>query len=111
MESFVATKKQDDQQQDDQPGSNEQSGSTGRHTGKEVLEKDKDTGQGRYGQSGFAGNVNRETIGQQKFKQSPPGGDEKLEPDSNHGSGTDVDESEKGKVGPEKAKLTPRRFV
>ena len=82
-----------------QPDSNEQSGSTGRHTDKKDLGKDKDAGQDRYGQSGLGGKENRETIGQQRYRQTPSGqtrsGTEQPTPDSNRGSGRAVDESEK----------------
>ena len=77
-----------------QPDSNEQSGSTGRRTDKKDLGKDKDTGQDRYGQSGLGGKTNRETAGQQSYRQTPSG-NEQRKPDSNRGSGRAVDESEK----------------
>ena len=77
-----------------QPDSNEQSGSTGRHTDKKDLGKDKDTGQDRYGQSGLGGKENRETIGQQRYRQAKSGSEQPT-PDSNRGSGRAVDESEK----------------
>lgn len=38
-----------------QPSNDEQSGSTGRRTDADLLDQSKDTGQDRYGQSGFGG--------------------------------------------------------
>ena len=84
--------------QDDQPSSNDQSGSTGRRTDKKNLGRDKDTGQGHYGQSGLGGKVNRETIGQKHYKES--GAQPGPKTDSNKGSGNAPDESEQGKTKP-----------
>jgi len=89
----MATRKQDDQ-----PSSNDQSGSTGRRTDKKNLGRDRDTGQGRYGQSGLGGKVNRETMGQKRYKDS--GGQPGSKSDSNDGSGNADDESEQGKTKP-----------
>jgi hypothetical protein len=87
---FMATRTQDDQ-----PSSNDQSGSTGRRTEKKDLGREKDTGQDRYGQTGLGGKVHRETIGQKDYKNS--GTRTPDDTDSNRGSGTDEDESERGK--------------
>jgi hypothetical protein len=94
LENPVANRKHESVQ----PNSNDQSGSTGRPTDKKDLGKDKDTGQDRYGQSGLGGKVNRETIGQQKYRET--GGQQKPTPDSNRGSGRAEDESEQGKTKP-----------
>ena len=77
-----------------QPTSAEQSGSTGRHTGKGDLGQDKNTGQDLYGQSGLGGKTNTETIGQRAYKQGPSGSEQKRSESSNRGSGRAVDESE-----------------
>ena len=84
--------------QDPQPSSDEQSGSTGRRTDPKDLGKDKDTGQGRYGQTGHGGEVNRETAGQKRYQNS--GDQPGSKSDSNEGSGTSEDESERGKTKP-----------
>lgn len=85
----MATRKQD------QPPSNEQSGSTGRYTGADKLDQSKNTGQDRYGQSGLGGKVDSETIGQRKYKKGKSGGEQSPPEPSNRGSGTADDESEK----------------
>lgn len=74
-----------------QPGSDEQSGSTGRPTDTHENGRATDTGQGRYGQTG-AGNHGRETLGQERYRRSGPDGGAQPEPASNPGSGRpDVD--------------------
>jgi hypothetical protein len=74
-----------------QPGTHEQSGSTGRPTDTDENGRAADTGQGRYGQTG-AGNRNRETLGQERYRKSGPDGGAQPEPESNPGSGRpDVD--------------------
>lgn len=106
----MATRTQDDrrrshprQGQPVQPASNEQSGSTGRHTGAENLDPGKNTGQDRYGQTGLGGKVDAETIGQQDYKNSTSGSEQRRPEPSNRGSGLAHDESEKGeRVGGEK---------
>jgi hypothetical protein len=70
-----------------QPGSNEQSGSTGRNTEVDKLNQGKDTGQDRYGQSGLGGAVTRETIGQANYRTSESSGARASKSGSNEGSG------------------------
>lgn len=78
-----------------QPGSNEQSGSTGRPTA-DPANPGKDTGQGRYGQSGLPGDKGPETDGQNRYRKSQSNGDPRSKQDSNEGSGTaDADETGK----------------
>jgi hypothetical protein len=75
-----------------QPNSDEQSGSTGRRTNTGELGPTADTGQGRYGQSGFGGKEGRETMGQSRYRQSGPDGGKEADSESNQGSGRpDVD--------------------
>ena len=79
-----------------QPGSDEQSGSTGRPTDTHENGRATDTGQGRYGQSGD-GNRGRETMGQERYRKSGPDGGAQRETDSNPGSGRpDVDPHDDG---------------
>jgi len=79
-------------QEPPQPDSNEQSGSGGRRTETRDNERSKDTGQDRYGQSGFGGKKGHETIGQARYRRSGPEGGEQADPESNQGSGRpDVD--------------------
>ena len=74
-----------------QPNSDEQSGSAGRRTDTHEDGRTKDTGQDRYGQSGFGGKEGRETMGQSQYRRSNPGGQEAPR-ESNSGSGRpDVD--------------------
>jgi len=74
-----------------QPDSNEQSGSTGRRTDAQEKGREADTGQGRYGQTGFGGKHDHETIGQARYRRSGPDG-RQVDTDSNEGSGRpDVD--------------------
>jgi len=76
------------------PGSNEQSGSTGRPKF-DPTNPGKDTGQGRYGQSGVGGKP-AETDGQAKYRKSQHQGDARSKQDSNEGSGrADADETTK----------------
>lgn len=56
-------------QQPAQPSTDEQSGSTGRRAVDQDTPAGQDTGQDRYGQSGFAGTP-RETIGQASYRRS-----------------------------------------
>ena len=73
-----------------QPGSDEQSGSTGRPTDTHENGRATDTGQGRYGQTG-AGR-GRETLGQERYRKSGTDGGAQPVPESNPGSGRpDVD--------------------
>ncbi len=69
-----------------QPSSDDQSGSTGRRAPDGEQPQGIDTGQGRYGQSGFA-EVQAETIGQAKYRRSEAQGDPKTKSQSNRGSG------------------------
>lgn len=61
-----------------QPDPNEQSGSAGRNTSPDKLDQTKDTGQDRYGQSGYGG-AKPATPGKANYR--------KPKPDSNRGSG------------------------
>ncbi len=90
------------EQQPAQPSSTEQSGSAGRRVAGKS-DPGKDTGQGRYGQSGFGGKVSRDTLGQEQFKRSGPDGGQDPEPDSNHGSGRADRESQDYRKPPDKA--------
>ena len=75
-----------------QPNTNEQSGSTGRRTETEEKGRGADTGQGRYGQTGFGGKHDHETDGQKWYRKSGPDGGRNADTDSNEGSGRpDVD--------------------
>jgi hypothetical protein len=75
----------------EQPGTDEQSGSTGRPTDTHENGRATDSGQGRYGQTG-AGGGGRETMGQERYRKSNPDGAEQPDPESNPGSGRpDVD--------------------
>jgi hypothetical protein len=76
-----------------QPESNEQSGSTGRHTGARELDPTKDSGQDEYGQSGYGGATKRETIGQADYRKSGSGAGQKRISGSNPGSGRAGDET------------------
>jgi hypothetical protein len=69
-----------------QPAPNEQSGSTGRNTSPDKLDKAKDTGQDRYGQSGFGGKAQPQTPVEANYRQR--------QPDSNKRPGR-LDKSEK----------------
>jgi hypothetical protein len=68
-----------------QPGTDEQSGSTGRRVADGNPPPGQDSGQGRYGQSGFAGTPH-ETIGQANYRRSGALGDQPRKK-SNRGSG------------------------
>jgi hypothetical protein len=70
-----------------QPSSDEQSGSAGRKSGEGTPADGKDSGQGRYGQTGLGGQPDRKTSGQTRYEQSGPDGGQLPEPDSNRGSG------------------------
>jgi hypothetical protein len=70
-----------------QPASEDQSGSAGRRTDENDRGHDKDTGQGRYGQSGLGGKQERETQGQARYRRSGPDGSEQADSESNRGSG------------------------
>jgi hypothetical protein len=70
-----------------QPTPEEQSGSTGRPT-KGTAGQGKDTGQGRYGQTGAGGGGNRETIGQANYRRSGADVGQQPDTDSNAGSGS-----------------------
>jgi hypothetical protein len=74
------------------PGSTEQSGSTGRPKF-DPTNPGKDSGQGKYGQSG---GKPAETDGQAKYRKSEKQGDAGSKQDSNAGSGrADADETTK----------------
>lgn len=81
----IDEKDQDRDQEPAQPSSSEQSGSAGRRTAGKS-DPGKDTGQGRYGQSGFGGK-DGDTMGQEQYKKSGPDGGQDPHPESNHGSG------------------------
>jgi len=70
-----------------QPTSDEQSGSTGRRTDARDDGRAKDSGQDRYGQSGFGGQEDSETMGQSRYRQSGPDGAQDVVSKSNTGSG------------------------
>jgi hypothetical protein len=70
-----------------QPDPNEQSGSAGRRTGSDA-DRGKDSGQGRYGQSGLGGAQHRETDGQSNYRRSGPDGGKLPRTGSNPGSGS-----------------------
>jgi hypothetical protein len=70
-----------------QAGPSEQSGSAGRPTTGAENAQGKDTGQGRYGQSGFAGGQPHETMGQWKYRDSEKQGTPDSKSQSNRGSG------------------------
>jgi len=75
-----------------QPNSNDQSGSTGRRTDTHENGRKTDTGQDKYGQSGFGGKQGSETSGQSRYRKSGPDGGDQADPESNEGSGRpDVD--------------------
>jgi hypothetical protein len=71
-----------------QPGAQEQSGSTGRPTETEQGSNGqrKNSGQDRYGQSGFGGQQKSETAGQERYRRS--GSDADAAPRGNRGSGS-----------------------
>jgi len=86
--SLPASSEDDRRQKPAMPSTNEQSGSAGRQTGHGKEEQGKDTGQDRYGQSGFGGKKQEsETMGQSSYRQSGPDGGEQPNPKSNRGSG------------------------
>ncbi len=70
-----------------QPDSNEQSGSTGRNTDADKLDQGKDTGQDRYGQSGYAGPANDAPIAKSSYRKTGPGSSRDRKAKSNRGSG------------------------
>jgi len=91
-----------------QPDSNDQSGSTGRRTDTHENGRATNTGQDRYGQSGFGGKQGRETNGQSRYRQSGPDGGQQVDPESNEGSGRpDVDSQ--GERGPARPWLKKKR--
>ena len=92
-QSLPAGKDEKGHTQPAQPSSNEQSGSAGRRTGNDA-DRGKDTGQGRYGQSGLGGRQDRETDGQSNYRRSGPEGEELAKPRSNPGSGSSEHEPE-----------------
>ena len=77
-----------------QPTPTEQSGSAGRQTGDGTGADGKDSGQGRYGQSGLGGKQNRETAGQTRYQRSGPDGSEQSKVKSNRGSGRPESEAQ-----------------
>lgn len=79
-----------------QPGTREQSGSAGRNTPADAVQQKKDTGQGRYGQSGLGGTQPAPTDGQEHYERSDRNGDPRTKSRSNAGSGhAEADESKK----------------
>ena len=84
------------------PNPDEQSGSAGRPTGGDPAEQGKDTGQDRYGQSGFGGQQERETIGQASYRRSGPDGGQIANPKSNPGPDR-ADRDTKGDAGTTKS--------
>jgi len=71
-----------------QPSPGDQSGSTGRPTGNgDPADQGADSGQGRYGQTGFGG-AQPETTGQQRYRASEADGNEETKGRSNAGSGS-----------------------
>jgi hypothetical protein len=83
-----------------QTDSNEQSGSTGRHTGVDEIAQGKDTGQDRYGQSGCGGNDDTETIGQAAYRKSGSDSEQERRSENNDGSGRadhEVEEYHRGR--------------
>jgi hypothetical protein len=85
--SLPAGKNKADDAQPAQPSSSEQSGSAGRRTDVTGESRGKDTGQGRYGQSGLGGKRGHETQGQASYRRSGPDGGRQSDPRSNPGSG------------------------
>jgi hypothetical protein len=80
-----------------QPGTHEQSGSTGRNAPDGKTPQGADTGQGRYGQSGLAGSHRHETDGESKYRNSEKEGDPRSKHRSNPGSGrAEADETRTG---------------
>ena len=77
-----------------QPDANEQSGSAGRHTGDGKSSQGKDTGQDRYGQTGFGGGKGAETAGQASYRDSGSTADPDSKTRSNPGSGRAEHEAE-----------------
>ena len=70
-----------------QPSSSDQSGSAGRPTEGAQHSQGKDSGQNRYGQTGFVGGEPRETMGQWKYRDSDKQGTPDSKSQSNRGSG------------------------
>lgn len=93
MESFVAHRQSKDGSKTEvasepaQPSSSDQSGSAGRSTESAKHSQGKDSGQNRYGQSGFVGGEPRETMGQWKYRDSEKQGTPDSKSQSNRGSG------------------------
>lgn len=78
-----------------QPGSTEQSGSTGRPAF-DPTNPGKDSGQGKYAQTNVGGEKPAETDGQEKYRKSANKGDPHSKQESNQGSGrADADETAK----------------
>jgi hypothetical protein len=61
---------QQDDRESAEPSSTEQSGSAGRVTGSGENEQGQDTGQDRYGQSGFGGEPGQQTLDQANYRRS-----------------------------------------
>ena len=91
------------------PSSDEQSGSAGRPTVDGKGEQGKDTGQDRYGQSGFGGKQVDETIGQANYRRSGPEGGQIDNPRSNHGSGRADRDSQDSRNDDDTPSLTKNR--
>ena len=87
-------RKNQTREQPAQPTSTEQSGSAGRKTGDGSNADGKDSGQGRYGQSGLGGKPDREAAGQTRYQQSGPDGADQSKLKSNRGSGRPESEAE-----------------
>ena len=78
-----------------QPSPDEQSGSAGPAAPPGAANHRKDSGQGRYGQTGVGNDV-KETDGQSKYRRSEQDGDPSSKNESNEGSGRpDVDKTTK----------------
>jgi hypothetical protein len=80
-----------------QPDVREQSGSTGRATPDHAKSHDEDTGQGRYGQTGFGGHEPPKTQGREQYQRSERDGDPASKQESNPGSGRPEDDETKKK--------------
>ena len=68
-----------------QPTADEQSGSTGRRVATGNPDAGADTGQDRYGQSGYGGKPEQETMGQAQYRRSGARGDAGAKTRSNRG--------------------------
>ena len=71
-----------------EPTPTDQSGSTGRPVF-DPTNPGKDSGQGRYGQSGLGGNKPANLPGEEKYRKTEKDGDPRTKNESNRGSGRD----------------------